>query len=434
MMTKSEIVHRIEAYIPNAVLNVYRKSKRFIIWKRQQCAYNRAIKKVRAKKEPLNVIFLVHDSAIWKYDSIYQMMQKDGCFNPIILVCPIIHYQTEEQARSILQRTYNTFCSRGYHVIKASEQIYAHGVSIDSLKPDIVFYSYLWTISIEAQYDVQHLRKYLKCYVDYGYCSIADEWGYASAFHGLMWRYFAECEEIKHLALAAQPREMRNAVVTGYPIYDEYENARGDTTAWKDASPNFKRIIWAPHHTIEGHDGDLKFSTFLENAEAMLILAKDFHDEIQFAFKPHPVLKAVLYHHPKWGKDKTDAYYEAWANGENTTLVDGPYLDLFKSSDALIHDCGSFIVEYLYTRKPVMYLGQNREDQSNIIGRDAYLCHYHGNDIEDIKKFIEVVVLKENDSMKQQREQFYRRVLLPPNGCFVAENIIIEIKKCLRKD
>ena len=434
MMTKSEIVHRIEAYIPNAVLKGYRKSKRFLIWKRQQIAYSKAIKRVRAKKEPLNVVFLVHDSAIWKYDSLYRLMQKDDGFNPVILVCPIIIYQTEEQAQNILKRTYETFFSRGYSVIKASEQIYAHGISIESLKPDIIFYSYLWTGSIEAQYNVQHLRKYLKCYVDYGYCSIADEWGYASAFHGLMWRYFTECEDIKQLALAVQPLELKNAVVTGYPIYDEYESVVGDTSDWKNPDNKFKRVIWAPHHTIEGHDGVLKFSTFLENADAMLALTEDFKDVIQFAFKPHPQLKAVLYNHPSWGKDKTDAYYEKWVNGDNTTFVDGSYLELFKSSDAMIHDCGSFIVEYLYSKKPVMYLGRGREEQSNIVGLKAYQCHYHGSCTGDITEFLEKVVLKGDDFMQEQREQFYNDVLLPPNGCSVAENIIIEIKKCLIKE
>lgn len=428
-MTKSEIVHRIEAHIPDAVLKVYRKSKRYLIWKFQQIAYKKAIKRVRGKKKPLNVVFIVHDSAIWKYDSIYRLMQKDVTFSPVILVCPIIIYQTEEQAKDILQRTYKTFWERGYHVIKASENISSHGIAISSLQPDLIFHSYLWTNSIEAQYNVQHLRKYLKCYVDYGYCSIADEWGYASAFHGLMWRYFTECEDIRQLAIAAQPLELRNAVVTGYPIYDEYELAKDDASVWKDADTKFKRVIWAPHHTIEGHDGVLKFSTFIENAEAMLTLAEYFKDVIQFAFKPHPQLKAVLYHHPNWGKNKTDAYYEKWANGGNTTLVNGSYLELFKSSDAMIHDCGSFIVEYLYSKKPVMYLGLNREEQSNIVGKKAYKCHYHGSNMEDIKRFLIEVVLNGKDDMKPLREQFYKDNLLPPNGCFVAENIINEIKK-----
>ena len=51
----------------------------------------------------------------------------------------------------------------------------------------------------------------------------------------------------------------------------------------------------------------------------------------------------------------------------------------------------------------------------------------------DVKRFLEEVVLDGNDDMKSVREQFYKDILLPPNGCSVAENIIREIKKELIK-
>lgn len=432
MMTKSEIVHRIEAYIPDVALKAYRKTKRFLIWKRQQIAYSQAIKRVRAKKEPLNVVFIVNDASEWKYDSLYRLMTTDMDFNPVILVCPLITHYSTKQAQEIYQRTIDTFSNRGYNVIKASESVTSIGLDVESLSPDIIFYSSLWTQYMHPKYSHSYLRKYLKCYIDYGYCSIADEWGYSSAFHGLMWRYFTECEDMKELALKAQPRELVNAVVTGYPIYDEYEKAIGDTSDWKNSDSKYKRVIWAPHHTIEGHDGLLQFSTFLENAEPMLEYAQS-QKRIQFAFKPHPLLLQALYDHPQWGTERADAYYQKWADGDNTSLVTGAYIDLFKSSDAMIHDCGSFIVEYLYSKKPVMYLGCNREEQSNIVGIKAYQCHYHGNDINDIIRFIEKVVLNEQDEMKTIREQFYKDVLLPPHGCFVAENIVTEIKKKLER-
>lgn len=432
MMTKSEIVHRIEAYVPDAALKAYREIKRFLIWKRQQFAYSKAIKRARAKKGLLNVIFIVNDVSEWKYDSLYRLMITDKDFNPVILVCPlIIHYSTK-QAQDIYQRTIDTFSNRGYTIIKASESVTSQGIEVETLSPDIIFYSSLWTRYMHSKYSHSYLRKYLKCYIDYGYCSIADEWGYASAFHGLMWRYFTECEDMKELALKAQPKELVNAVVTGYPIYDEYENAEGDTSDWKNPDSKCKRVIWAPHHTIEGHNGLLRFSTFLENAEPMLEYAQS-QKRIQFAFKPHPLLLQALYDHPQWGKERADTYYKKWADGENTSLVTGAYIDLFKSSDAMIHDCGSFIVEYLYSQKPVMYLGGNREEQSNIVGKKAYACHYHGNNIDDIRHFIEDIVLGGNDPMKGQRERFYKDILLPPHGCSVAENIINEIKKELKR-
>jgi hypothetical protein len=48
--------------------------------------------------------------------------------------------------------------------------------------------------------------------------------------------------------------------------------------------------------------------------------------------------------------------------------------------------------------------------------------HYIGQDLQDIVAFIEEVVLKGNDPMKQQRLQFRNDCLLPPNGKTVAEN------------
>jgi len=432
-MTKSELVHRIKRIIPDGIVRSYRKSKRFLLWERQQMIYTALVKRIRQKEEPIRALFIVNDASIWKYDSLYRLMEHDSFFSPQILVCPTITNITKQQAQDKLQRTFDVFSSHGYNVVKATEDVSLPGVNIATFQPDILFYSSLWTNYMESQYDVYNLCNYLKCYVNYGFSNTAGEWGYASAFHGLMWRYFVECEDVRAIAVQAQPREMKNIVVTGYPIYDEYKAAKGDTSIWKSSDLKFKRVIWAPHHTIEGHDGVLKFSTFIENAEEMLSLVEKYKDSIQFVFKPHPLLMSVLYHHPQWGKERTDAYYNNWANGVNSALVNGSYIELFKSSDAMIHDCGSFIVEYLYTKKPVMYLGHSREEQSNVVGRKAYCCHYHGDNIEDVQRFLDNVVLDGNDNMKQIREEFYDEVLLPPNDCSVAENMIHEIKKELCK-
>lgn len=428
-MTKSEVIHRIESYIPDSLLKLYRRIKRYLFWKYQQCTYKKTLRSIIKKDEPIKVVFIVHNSAIWKYDSLYQLMQQNADFEPIILVCPVVGEQMGVSAQDMFIKTYDTFKGRGYNVVDARNK----KITLDGLKPDIIFYSYQWINILDKQYDVHKLRKFLKAYVNYGFNNTAGEWGYASAFHGLMWRYFAECEDVRLSALKVQPREMKNMVVTGYPMYDEYQTVKGDASMWKNPNPKFKRVIWAPHHTIEGHDGLLKFSTFLEIAELMLCVASEYKDTIQFAFKPHPSLKTVLYRHPNWGIEKTEEYYNNWAYGDNTTLVEGPYMDLFKSSNAMIHDCGSFIVEYLYSKKPVMYLGFNREEQSNIVGKRAYHCHYHGTTIEDVRNFIDEVVLRGDDSMKPQREQFHNEVLLPPNGLTVAKNIINEIKKELRR-
>lgn len=64
---------------------------------------------------------------------------------------------------------------------------------------------------------------------------------------------------------------------------------------------------------------------------------------------------------PYGEKRKTDRYYSEWESLSNAQLETGKYVDLFMTSDAMIHDCGSFTIEYHYTLKPVMYLVKGEE-------------------------------------------------------------------------
>ena len=112
-MNKVELVHKIESYIPNFVLRVYRKSKRFYFWELQQIAYKTALRRVQKKNDPLNVIFINAQPSIWKYDSLFNLMLKDERFNPIVLVCPL-EGRGEELMLSSLEESYVFFQKKGH--------------------------------------------------------------------------------------------------------------------------------------------------------------------------------------------------------------------------------------------------------------------------------------------------------------------------------
>ena len=160
-------------------------------------------------------------------------------------------------------------------------------------------------------------------------------------------------------------------------------------------------------------------------ADFMLEFADKYADKIQFVFKPHPRLLTELYKHDDWGKDRTTRYYAEWETRKNTQLEEGDFIDLFMTSDAMIHDSGSFCVEYHYSGNPVMYIAENFEEQlteKGEFGKLAMRLHYVGKCKEDIVNFIENVILHGNDTMRQERKNFYKKYLLPPNGKSVAEN------------
>lgn len=430
-MNKGEFIRKVEGLMPQSLVRTYRKSKRYLIWKKQLSLYSKEVRRLSGTKEPLNVVFLVLSASVWKYDSVYQLMEKDKRFNPLIIVCPAIDL-AENQIIPKMNQAYAYFANKGYNVIQACDEHRENYASVELLSPDILFYASQWDMHFDERYRSTTLRKYLKCYVNYSFKNNPFEWSIASPFQGSMWMYFSECEDNKKLALSFNTHEFRNIRVVGYPIYDEIEALDAKGVDWKIQDKNHKRIIWAPHHSIEGHDGLIKLSTFLLFANTMKEMAIKYADSVQFAFKPHPQLKTVLYKHPEWGQEKTDAYYDFWRERKNTTVVDGAYADLFKSSDAMIHDCHSFVVEYLYVNKPVMFLANyDREGQSNEVGKKAFAAHYHGVSAEDIEKFITDVVINNKDTMQSVRNEFYQNILVPPNGKSVAENIIDEISKAL---
>ncbi|HRA71913.1 MAG TPA: hypothetical protein PLB11_03700 [Flavobacterium sp.] len=155
-------------------------------------------------------------------------------------------------------------------------------------------------------------------------------------------------------------------------------------------------------------------------------MAIKYKDKLQIAFNPHPLLRVKLENDPNWGKEKTDAYYNKWVNLENGQFGNGYYIDLFLTSDALIHDSGSFMAEYLITGKPLLYMIRNEsiKDYLNVFGEKTLELHYQSRNQKQVIDFIENVVLNENDCMKAERDNFVRNTLLSKNGLTASQTIL----------
>ena len=191
---------------------------------------------------------------------------------------------------------------------------------------------------------------------------------------------------------------------------------------WKKYTGKKKRIIYAPHHSIDP-ENTWQTSTFLMFGEAILQLAEKYSDQVQWAFKPHPLLREKV--EKIWGKEKTDAYYGRWNNVSWGQFEPGKYMGLFHHSDAMIHDCGSFIMEYLYTNNPVLYIMRNKNlaDTFNSAYKKALSLHYQAWTLQEIEEFI-LNVINGKDLMKQKRDYFKESYLVPPNGKSASDNII----------
>lgn len=379
------------------------------------------VMRLRHKKQ-INVTFIAMSLSMWRYQHLYELISKHPRFNTSIIILPCIQWAKEQQDKDRAELLV-FFHGKG---IKPILGVKDDGTHIDfrkELRPDVLFYPQPYLSNYVNNLDYDKFRFKLLCYSPYAFWMSKGDWSYNLPLHNYAWKVFYSTELHRKDAEKVAFNKGRNIEVVGYLNTDNFL-FRKHTDVWHPQSTPKKRIIWAPHYTIFS-ESYVTQSNFLWMSHFMLTVAKKYSDCIQFAFKPHPRLYTELCKHEKWGEEKASAYYKEWSSMDNTQIETGEFVDLFMTSDAMIHDSGSFCVEYHYSGNPVMYIADNFEEQvaeKGEFGQLAMRQHYVGKTEEDIINFIEDVVLAGNDPMKQGREEFVKQYLLPPNGKTVAEN------------
>lgn len=374
---------------------------------------------IRHKKH-IKVVFALADLSAWKSELLYQAMLAHPRFDPILAIVK----STEEDDSQAL-RSY--FEAREYDYVTLAD----NETICNRLSPDIIFYQKPYESVLYPPHNFLNNLQALFCYVIYSMRSSTESWATDTLFSQLCWQVYYENELNLRTYSKINANRAVNGLATGLPVQDELLIPADQVPdPWKPSSGK-KRIIYAPHHSIDPENW-MHLSTFLSTGEAVLQLAEKYSDRIQWAFKPHPLLRAKL--EKVWGKDKTDSYYSRWTSAPWSQFESGKYLGLFKHSDGMIHDCGSFTMEYLAMDRPVMYLMRSPDvaKDCNEMHQRALDVHYRGATPELIERFIGIV-LSGNDSLSTARRQFVRDYLTPPPPASACENIIEAILQKSKK-
>ena len=371
------------------------------------------------------------DIAMWKHQRLYELMTADKRFHPIIVISPCMHRESPEKDAERLRQFFNKYHTP-YIDYKADQKPFDIRGELD---PDIIFYTQPYEYLLCPEHDCKAFYDRLVCYVPYGF-NIFKRWAYNLHFCNLAWRLYYPTQENREIAKLRMSNKGRNIRIVGNANAD-YFMKECHTDTWKQLADgrHRKRIIWAPHFTITNDSTTIPpRSNFLWMADIMLRIAEEYKEQLQIAFKPHPNLLTKLYEHKDWGKERADAYYHMWKEMPNTQFEAGEYIDLFMTSDAMIHDSATFTAEYHYSHKPTMFVSKHidsiKKDLSQL-GKQALNLHYIGCSETDIRHFIDDVVIKGNDPMFPLRKQFYTDYLLPPEGKSVAQNILDDIIQSL---
>ncbi len=389
----------------------------------------RIIKKIQKKAKEgktIQIVFYAMSVSFWKCDSLFKLLQQQKNFEPVILLLPRPNDPKEIQENHIKNMEI-FFRSKKFRYIKTIEEF-------KKFNPDIIFFAQPYKNSVPEYFRIyNHLDK-LTCYIPYAFFISNYKWAYDTLVHNLAWKLFYPSELHKRNAQQIALNHGKNVEIVGYPIADKFSTSVS-LDPWKIKDRSRKRVIYAAHHSVL--DQDLaNCSSFLQYADIMFETARK-NSQCQFAFKPHPHLKEHLYQHSLWGKEKTDNYFTKWNNLPNTFLVEGDYIDLFKTSDALIHDCGSFTVEYLYVNKPVLFIGNNQDKILCNFGKMVHNANYHLEDY-DIDTFLRMIqgksTLSKNGQNKGDFKESLRlaaqkKYLFSQNGKTFANNVFDFLKR-----
>lgn len=372
----------------------------------------------------VKVGFLVVFDSVFQSLSLFEKMLQDDLFEPFIIVIPDVCRGKDNQMTR-LSSTYVTLSSlySGY-VFKGYDENTDTYVDFSG-KMDIAVFNNPYDGMTHDIFGVKYLRsKVLTVFVNYFYCGkLKQELDVIKSIEfSSFWKVFLENDISQKIVTENSIRKGKNTYVSGYVKMDGLSNVI-------QKHLDRKKIIIAPHHTVKNIHSRLALSNFLRYADFILNLPNRYPD-VDFVFRPHPLLFIHLLNYGIWTQRQIDKYIDRIKMIPNILYQSGgEYFDVFVNSDALIHDCGSFLAEYFYTGKPQCFcLRQDKELSDNFTDNGINMLSYVYKALneEDITKFIDEVVVNQMDYMHVSRLEYATKNLMinyPNASVYALEHI-----------
>jgi len=410
---------RFKYYLQNHSYEVRKITSHLITWGKVkvryhpiQKSYQNKLQLIREKVSNGHLIkaafFVMYDNA-FQFRPLFEIMKKDAAFDSSIVVIPDVYRGLKHQIECY-NNTYNSLSQEYPDSIKNGYDI----INNDYLKLDndydLIFFCSPYKQMAHPNHFINYFldKKCLTIFTDYGF-PLVKQWSdiITSDFYNYIWLACVESKMNLTYLKRHQPLKGKNSIVTGYLKMDSLASI----------SPSIrtrKRILICPHHTVNGVHKTLNISNFMTYAEFFIDLPKRY-PQIDFVFRPHPLLFSNLLRWGIWTASDINEYLKRIQANPNVEYdTSGNYFSQFVNSDAMIHDCGSFTGEYLYTEKPCCYMLKSEEEIEEMflpLGKACLGNYYKAFSHEDIIDFIDNVVIKGDDPLKEKRIEFVRNEL-----------------------
>lgn len=400
-----------------------KREHKLISYAEHQASFPDKIKLIAAKVKAggkVKAVFFVSSASMFPAKPLFEKMLEDRRFDPYLAVIPDNRWKdghTIEEMEAC-EKELSSWCPAESMIHIRPDEF---DVWLDVLKDaDIVCYPSPYELS-HFRYNPHYAvgRNFLPICVNYGYYrSIYDRTVMAGQSYAYMWKAFFECE-----ATAEEYRKYSaiggtNVDISGYIKMDAYAKV-------KIEPHSRKRILVALHHSVEGGaNKKLSLANFIEYADFFMALP-DKYPEMDFVFRPHPFLFKILVNRKIWNEQKVNEYIKAIRAKTNVIWSEGgDYFKEFAESDGCIQDCGSYLVEYMYTQKPCCYMLKSPKDIDSKfapLGKACLEQCYLAYSTEEIEGFVRNVILGKNDPKATSRQSFAKEIMVNyPNAAGAA--------------
>lgn len=373
---------------------------------------------------PIKVDFYFQWPPGWtNFESVIQTMMNNSAFDCQVVVVPYLNWKATDINGDIQRRILSK-----QHI----EYIGFEDYSLETRRPDVVFlqnpYDEARPETFRSQY--LHQRGVKIAYIPYALdTGIGEE--------SMVYQYNLLCQNIATWIFARSQRHKdefavqcqagnKHVHVTGHPKFDYYD-ARYNKKNAAFQNQRKKTLLWTTHFVLPG---EVKmYTTFNLYCRAFMKIM--MRDDIHLIIRPHPLFTQWIDAASQSARDNYQKLVTLSATRDNVTWdTSENYQDSFSKSDALIADAGSFLLEYLPSTKPILYLTHETCHGLNKTADFIYSSYDVAWHEDDINKFVDNVV-SNNDLMKPLREKVLKEELCI-DGVSAAEKIANVILKTLR--
>ncbi len=302
---------------------------------------------------------------------------------------------------------------------------------LSEVKPDIVFVTCGPGDFLRELIEAMSFEEMpLICLVNYSTTTSQGEWwwgmtnrdigklGFPDYVFAYYWRIFIDNRYAYEEFLRKGVIWKNMAVLSGSPRLNNYiEPIEEPEDYWpRTRDSGIKRIMWSPRHAVTTEE--LKYE-----AHAIVSLLKN-HENLDVAFRPHPYVI-----NPEFSKvdrcfledllRELNAMEHLRIDCKATFnlghILPGKgienYHKAFRTSDCLICGGESFLAEYLPSMKPILYVKPDQKWE-NRFGKVVTNSLYQARTSDEIKEFVEQVLLKGNDPKHDDRQRVVEREIL----------------------